>query len=725
MRGGDRSEAEKVGVADPCDALVGGKPDRVLVGEVTDTAGNTSLTTYDGLGRRYRVIGPVYTDGTSASQRRPVTRYAYDAWGRTASVSQGYTTFTTDAQAVTDTADSVVVQQSYVYNEADQVVQVKDGAGTVVLSNSYDQHGNLATRTDALGNLATYAYDANTGTLTSVTTTRSGQTTHTLSHTYDNLGRIKTESVKLGTAAATTLTYTYNTLGQVSEIADSRLAAGKTYRYFYTASGLLDRVTDPENETTRYVHDGEDRLVAIAAPGRAEVNLVYDAAGRVIERRAGPLLMTTSYNADGSIASVRHHGSAGLAAPLATYAYTYDSRGLLQQAVEGGSALTARTRNYTYDSMARLLTVADAAKTLETYTYDAYGNRATLIDNSGTSAVTYSYNYTANKQNRLADIRVGSFTSTTFHRAFEYDANGNLVRKCNVSPCTSATAAANQLYALGYNVTGQLTSLVAPAASASYAYGPKGARIQRTAAGVVENFVHADGLFLSEYNASFVRSAQNVLGGLDLPLVRRVGTTNSYYAQDQLGSVTDVLSAAGASTANGSFEAFGKAVPRTGTLPRFGYAGREPEGSDLGTQVAPIAALQNTTGHATAYAVGGAAFGLNLAGNLIDSAKMVNGMVSDYDHYQQTGNISLSHTGSAALDVGLGRAQDFVGSHAGAAVGAGLGLGAWGVVGGAALGSAAIGAAVPAIQENLRNLDRPCANYSGSQRNMCLMSVGY
>ena len=74
--------------------------------KVTDTAGNTSLTTYDGLGRRYRVIGPVYTDGTSASQRRPVTRYAYDAWGRTASVSQGYTTFTTDAQAVTDTADS-------------------------------------------------------------------------------------------------------------------------------------------------------------------------------------------------------------------------------------------------------------------------------------------------------------------------------------------------------------------------------------------------------------------------------------------------------------------------------------------------------------------------------------------------------------------------------------------------------------------------------------------
>lgn len=159
-------------------------------------------------------------------------------------------------------------------------------------------------------------------------------------------------------------------------------------------------------------------------------------------------------------------------------------------------------------------------------------------------------------------------------------------------------------------------------------------------------------------------------------------------------------------------------------LPGYGFSQNGITGA-LGTQVAPIAALQNTTGHATAYAVGGAAFGLNLAGNLIDSAKMVNGMVSDYDHYQQTGNISLSHTGSAALDVGLGRAQDFVGSHAGAAVGAGLGLGAWGVVGGAALGSAAIGAAVPAIQENLRNMDRPCANYSGSQRNMCLMSVGY
>lgn len=549
--------------------------------KVTDTAGNTSLTTYDGYGRKYRVVGPVFLDATSNANRRPVTRYRYDDRGRLADISQGYTSATTDAAAALDTSDVLTIQQSYYHNDLDQITSVADGTGATLVTNTYDKYNHLLTKTDALGNVTTNTYDPSTGDLLTASTVRAGQTTRLLTYTYDKLGRVRTESIKVGAAAAQTLTYDYNTLGQLAAITDNRGA--KVYSYFYTAAGAIDRVLDPEGGVTRFVYDANKRLVSLTAPGNESINFVYDAAGRLIERRAGKLLITYTYNWDGSIATVRHHGAAGLAAPLATYSYAYNANGLMSQAVEGGSALTARTRNYTYDAMARLLTVNDGTKTIETYGYDSQGNRALYTDGSLASPISYYYNYTVNQQNRLADIRTGGFAAATYFRTFEYDANGNILRKCSVNPCAASTPAASQLYQMSYDVHGNVATLTTPAATASFGYDSQGRRTQRVVGAVVENFLYSGGMFMDEYGSSWAtRAAQTVFAGVDAPVLRRTGSTPSYPAADQLGSVTNVVDAAGYSVANGAYESFGKAVPRTANVGRFGYAGREPEGSSLG-----------------------------------------------------------------------------------------------------------------------------------------------
>ncbi|YAA71607.1 RHS repeat-associated core domain-containing protein (plasmid) [Methylomonas sp. HW2-6] len=75
--------------------------------------------------------------------------------------------------------------------------------------------------------------------------------------------------------------------------------------------------------------------------------------------------------------------------------------------------------------------------------------------------------------------------------------------------------------------------------------------------------------------------------GTDHPLARLTGNINlptataQYYHQDGLGSVLATTNAAKAVTATQRFDAYGAKIGGTGTIPQYGYTGREPDASGL------------------------------------------------------------------------------------------------------------------------------------------------
>jgi YD repeat-containing protein len=80
-----------------------------------------------------------------------------------------------------------------------------------------------------------------------------------------------------------------------------------------------------------------------------------------------------------------------------------------------GSSKTPQTVTYTYDSMGRQYTVADASGTT-TYSYDVYGNQTVVASPEGT--ITYTYD--AVTGNHLETQT--AYTDTTY----SYDTKGEL-----------------------------------------------------------------------------------------------------------------------------------------------------------------------------------------------------------------------------------------------------------------------------------------------------------
>lgn len=95
-------------------------------------------------------------------------------------------------------------------------------------------------------------------------------------------------------------------------------------------------------------------------------------------------------------------------------AYTYDVLGNITQIVDNSNLATAKTINYTYDNLSRLLTAsttnaATSPNYKYTYTYDALGN----ITSGPLGAYSYAGNTGSNYANPDAVTSIASSTAGT------------------------------------------------------------------------------------------------------------------------------------------------------------------------------------------------------------------------------------------------------------------------------------------------------------------------
>jgi RHS repeat-associated protein len=222
--------------------------------------------------------------------------------------------------------------------------------------------------------------------------------------TYDGVGNKATVSNPYRTTSDSTYgitTYAYDALHRVKQVTqpDGSLSLLKTA---YCGNSTL--VTDEAGHWRRSEVDGLGRLIEVDEP-------------------------------NSSTAAVNSNGCPGANDPIWVTTYGYNQLGDLLSVVQVGS----RQRNFTYDSLSRLLTAYNPESGTLAYAYDADGNVHTKTapspNQSATGTKTATTTYTYDALNRLTGKSYSDgYTSNNPTPSASYSYDGNTLTGCTIAP---------------------------------------------------------------------------------------------------------------------------------------------------------------------------------------------------------------------------------------------------------------------------------------------------
>jgi RHS repeat-associated protein len=222
--------------------------------------------------------------------------------------------------------------------------------------------------------------------------------------------------------------------------------------------------------------------------------------------------------------------------------------------------LSNQLTKYEYDSLYQLAkatypNVAPFNGEVDSWTYDAIGNRLTNTVNGSTQTYTYQ-KIGSNPLNwqRLLSDGVNSYS---------HDTNGSVVTKSG--PGGSFT--------FGWSYDNRL-SAISGAATTGYGYDYQGRRSGKTVSGATTTYLY-DGLNL--VSESGAPSAYYLFGpGIDEPVAMSRGGQNSSNVTDALGSVNALTNSSGTVQNSYLYDAWGQTRNQTGSLLNpFTYTSRE------------------------------------------------------------------------------------------------------------------------------------------------------
>ena len=401
-----------------------------------------------------RTMTFTYTQGLLSSIALPLSRtikYAYNSAGQLTSV--------------TDPAGNVT---SYTYEPSGRLASITDANGHAVVQNTYNSSGQVIGQIDALGQKSTFAYDTSNNITTftdarghkwtdqysgNVLTQRTDPLGDVTAYAYDanqNISAITNPNGDItlmdydgsGNLLDRTSpspynyeeTWTYNALNEPLTYRDRR---GLTTKYAYGSRGNLLKVTAPDGTSVSSTYDATTgaRLSTTTASGHT-TSYSYDSAGNLI-KVTSPLGEITAYSYDGAgrqTSQVAPRGNvSGATASQFTTTYTYDAADRLLSATDplGGKTVTTYDKvgnrlsvkdpnghatSYGYDAANHLTTVTAADGTKTNSTYNAVGNLITRVD-ANEHTTTYSYD----SVNRLISVKTPLGHTTTY----SYDRNNN------------------------------------------------------------------------------------------------------------------------------------------------------------------------------------------------------------------------------------------------------------------------------------------------------------
>ena len=293
--------------------------------------------------------------------------------------------------------------------------------------------------------------------------------------------------------------------------------------------------TDAEEKTTQFEYDAVGQRVSSRHQlTDLQENRIYDLADR--------LTRWSNQKGFGSSAPV-----------LSKFDYTYDNVGNRTSTTDPFG-----THNYAYDNLYRLLGVDDP---LETFTYDAVGNRLSSVEASDLNQIPVAYTY--NENNQLVSVA----KDESPYADFTYDNNGNVLTKTVGSNVTTYS----------WDSENRLTKIQTPTQIVEFAYDPFGRRIQKKVGASVKKFVYDREDIVAEYDGANTLQATYIHGpNIDEPLQMKRGGATYFYQRDGLGSIASLSNSAGNKVRTYRYDSFGKVIAETGTLENpYIYTGRE------------------------------------------------------------------------------------------------------------------------------------------------------
>jgi|GEM_PF-1207430 len=350
-----------------------------LPASVTTAEGNRFEVRYDSFGNILALIDPLdhrvtqviglnglpgtrlFADGAAMTMR-------YDEFGQMISqvnqvgVQANFTyndagEKTSHSQNRAINGEQVTETTAYDYDAIDRVIAITDALGNRSTM-TYDEVGNMVTKTDALGRTTEYTFDVYRrltrtdfadGSFTSAsydpegnqisTTDQLGRTTDFV---FDDLNRLIESRYANGSVE-------FNEYNAVSELVATTDANGNRTTYVYDDASRLIRETNALGHSTQYEYDQDGRQIAMIDGLNRRTEYVYDAMDRLIQ----------TIRADG-----------------ATETNVYDELGRLIVKTDA----TNRSVTMEYDDLGRLTTVEDPLNHRWTMAYDEANHRIQLTD---------------------------------------------------------------------------------------------------------------------------------------------------------------------------------------------------------------------------------------------------------------------------------------------------------------------------------------------------------
>lgn len=269
-----------------------------------------------------------------------------------------------------------------------RVEQVKDALGHK-RSKQYNSSGNVSSYTDALDKVGTVEYDAEGHNVTATKLPTGASSTYEYTDTANP--RSTTKAID---AQGNARQFAYDTAGNPTSASankDRRATSAETSPY-----STLDYNTEAGTR-----QDGT--VASLKHP----------------QESGGPEVYTRfTYNDRGERTGVDNP------APLGDESFTYDAASRVRTHTDG----MGRMRTYDYDAYDRVTQVryggastCDTATTCITFSYDKAGNRATMVDNRGTTTNVFDELNRATSEAESGLLGVGGHTNT-----YTYDPSGNL-----------------------------------------------------------------------------------------------------------------------------------------------------------------------------------------------------------------------------------------------------------------------------------------------------------
>lgn len=533
------------------------------IASVTDPAGSTVHFAYDAADRPTKAT---YPDGTTAQlsytlldltkstdRLNQTTRYTYDS--------------DRELTATTDPLGHTVHQGYNLAGKLSSITDPNSHSTTLTL----DAESRVTGKTFANGTSVSVAYDSSLSRVATVTDALS----QTTDYTYNQDNTLATVSYS-STQSTPSVSFTYDTVyPRITSMSDG---VGITnYSYYPVTSSpalganLLESVMSPiagasGSDVVVYSYDALNRVVGQTINGVAQ-SFGFDAIGRSIATTNALDSFTYGYS-DGTSRATSVSSNLGPTSALSYFGPTGDE--LLEQmnvtTHSGGTSLAQFGYTYNSDEIVKSATVSSPSAQTTAYGYDAANRLISGLISGSTPQYAYGYDNASN----LTSISPNGATES-----FSYTSTNSITNGTHYANGSPLVLGSNTYKWDGANRVVRFTNSVNKTSS-SFIYDglSRLVRVVDTTSGAIS----ADHSY-TWCGATRCLAHDNTQSGSPVsteyfPQGAIIGGTSYYYVRDRLGSVTELVSAAGTVVSQFTYDPYGNRTNVSGTvIPDVGYAG--------------------------------------------------------------------------------------------------------------------------------------------------------